>query len=1091
MNSKQREAITSFGADVCVSAGAGSGKTSVLVNRFKHAVTELGDAPNRILALTFTEPAADHMKRRLVEEFTQSHREDDRRALETAYIGTIHSFCARLLRENPIEAAVDPYFKVLSKAESDILMTKALDAAFEAHADSPQALEILTDRGETAVCTAILRLQAHFRATGEDEALLTIRGGLGRKLLEAKISQAFIEIVPMAGKNKKTTANEAAALEGAKLIPNIFSVKSMDWKNFEEFRRIERSIQKRGSEPFKEWVESFRQDAGAWKLAALQELFLPLKAQFLNIFRVFMENYENEKRSLAALDFEDLTLLAWKLLKGEAPEKKAVRERYRKQFRHIFVDEFQDTSPLQAKLIDLLKDKNNLFLVGDPQQSIYAFRHAEPALFGRYEALAGKKIILDENYRSRAGVLDFVNRFFAAPDSGIFKALIPGKKFSFEAEGAAEALCAFYGPDENFKDLEGAREEEARLLAERIFSLVDSGVRVEDGTPSGRPICWGDVAILMRSAKKAQVYERALSRLGIPFYSPRSRSFFEKTEVKDLISFLALLDHPEDDVALAAVLRSPLAGVSDDGLFWLARAAKKEDPRRRPLSRAFDDISAAEGLSEKDRFRAHTFAEYLASVRSVKNRFTVSALLEKTLRRSDYECMVLAGPGGVQRVANVRKLVEIARSLEEKTSLDAAEFVRYAQGMADRDETEEARIETQGSDAVFLSSIHAAKGLEFPCVAIVNLGGQRKPKDRGVAIASIEGGLGWSVQDPLDERKKLYDQAYEFAAGRIEEKEGEEEDRVLYVAVTRARERLLLCGAAARESASGSKSATWMDRVLDVLGRDQARPSSGFSGGLRGRLESAAELRAQDVEKMLERLRLPEKPYDAAIDLSVSDLLAQTQIKPAVYSEEPEIVDAEDLERSPRNEYGTIYHRVMELMTLNSPRGVIREDFLEKIVSPLTAVEKDEIRASSAAFWKSPLGLSVKKASSCHPELPFIFKTPCGILKGQIDLAYRDAGQWVILDYKTNQITPSEAKKTAQGYEFQLSLYAFVFRELYGEVPARGILYFSTLKQAHEFIYTQESLKKVREQLLAGFQRIAGSLGDLQRITLSPPAPLE
>ncbi len=1073
MNSKQQEAAASFGADICVSAGAGSGKTSVLVNRFKYAVIDLKQAPDRILALTFTEPAANHMKRQLVKEFIQAGREEDRRALETAYIGTIHGFCARLLRENPIEAAVDPYFKVLSKAESDILMTKALDAAFEAHADSAVALEMLTERGEVSVRLAALRLYAHFRATGEDENILTIRSGLDRKPLEAKISQAFLEVIEIAGKNKKITANEAAAIEGARHIPKIFSAAFLDWRNFEAFRVIERSIQKRGSETFKEWVESFRKDAGAWKLAALGELFFPFKEEFLKIMHVFMENYENEKRLMAALDFEDLTLLAWKLLKGETPAKKAVRERYRNRFCHLLVDEFQDTSPLQAKLIDLLRSKNNLFLVGDPQQSIYAFRHAEPALFGHYEALAGKKITLDENYRSRFEVLDFVNHFFAVDAHGVFKALVPGKKFLLEVKGTIEPLCAFYGPDEKLKDLDEGREDEARLLAERILSLVRSGVCVEDGTLSGRPMKWGDVAILMRSAKKAQTYERALSRLGVPFYSPKSKSFFEKTEIKDLVSLLALLDHPDDDVALAAALRSPLASVSDDGLFWLARAAKKDDSRRRSLSRALDNLSTVEGLSEKDRLRVQVFVEFLESLRSVKNSFTVSSILEKILRWSDYECFALAGPDGIQRVANGRKLVEIARSLEEKMSLDAAEFVRYAKGMAERDETEEARIATDGSDAVFLSSIHAAKGLEFPVVAIANLGGQKKPKDRGLAIASTEGGLGWSWQDPLDERKKLNDEAYEVAANRMDEKEEEEEDRILYVAVTRAREHLLLCGAAPRETVSGNKNATWMERVLNLLGREKALSSSSISGESREPSVTTVEPVMPDVAKILERLHLPQKPYDAATDLSVSDLLAQASPKPPVYLEEPETIDPEDLERSPRNEYGTIYHRVMEMMTLGSPRGFIREDFLMKILSPLTSAEKDEIRESSAAFWKSPLGTSVKKSPACHPELPFIFKTPHGILKGQIDLVYREAGQWVILDYKTNQITSLESKKTAQEYEFQLGLYAFVFRELYGEAPVRGMLYFSTLNQTHEFVYSPESLEKVRERLLACFQQAA------------------
>ena len=522
MNTKQREAVEVFGKDILVNAGAGSGKTTVLVERFVHAVTEQGVAPDRILAVTFTDLAANHMKCKLIERFAALGREEDRRALEGAYIGTIHSFCMRLLRENPIEAAVDPYFKVLSKPEADILMAKAMDAAFEAQGERPLWIDFLVEREEKQLREALSRLYAHFRATGEDERLLEIKKSADRKSFETKIRRLFEEIAVSLQKKDKLGKSEAAALEASAYAGKIFCGKKIDTEIFEEARKIERSIKQQGSEFFQEWVLSFKKILGLWKAAALQDFSAPLKEEFLRTFQFFRENYESQKRTAAVFDFDDLVILACRLLEGESPGKKAVRARYREHFRHLLVDEFQDTSPLQARLIDLLRREGNLFTVGDKQQSIYSFRQADPALFAKYEDSAGRKIILDENYRSRPKVLDFVNGFFEKEAAGAFGKLLAGKKFKLQGEGAVEILPAFYGEDEELKKLEEAREKEAAMLAGRLNALVREKIKVEGPLPSGRPLEWGDIAVLLRSSTPMPVYERAFSRAGIPFYSPKS-----------------------------------------------------------------------------------------------------------------------------------------------------------------------------------------------------------------------------------------------------------------------------------------------------------------------------------------------------------------------------------------------------------------------------------------------------------------------------------------------------------------------------------------------------------------------------------------
>ncbi len=1089
LSPSQLEAASSFGKDVVVSAGAGSGKTSVLVSRFVRAVTDLGDAPDRILAITFTEKAANEMKTRLVHEFEALGRQAERRALETAYIGTIHGFCARVLRENPIEAGVDPYFKVLSEGESELLMAKALDTAFEAQADRPLWLSVLVERGERSVRAAILSLYEQFRALGEDEAILrSVHDGFERRKIEDAIARRLNEAAETVD-SKKAAAYELATVAAARRVAAVLARGPLDWTGFFDIREAAGSIRKAGR--LKEMVEALRDDVEEWKPLALQELFAPQKTEFLRVFGEFRRAYETEKRARATYDFDDLPLLVWKLLTGEAPEKRAVRDRYRSRFRHVFVDEFQDTSPLQAKLIDLLRSPGNLFIVGDRQQSIYAFRHAEPALFSRYEAAAGARVALDENYRSRPAVLSFANAFFAdAYPEGTFRPLHAAKKFKLPGTGAVELLASIYGEGEPAEDLETAREAEAEALAARIRELLDSGARIEDGTPGGRPMGFGDVAILLRGTTKAPSYERALARHGIRFYSVKSKGFFDRPEVKDLVRFLALLDHPDDDVSLAALLRSPVGGVSDDGLFWIARAAKTPDTRR-PLARAFESFASIEELSAEDRRRASELAEFLEKFRRRKNGLPVSALLEEAIRWSGYECAAATGPGGVQRVANVRKLVEIARSLEEKTPIDAAEFVRYVSGMTEREETEaEARVEAEGGDAVLIASVHASKGLEFPCVAVANLGGYQNFRSGGFVAASAEAGFGWSVSDPEDDRESLADRAYLAASRALRERLDQEEGRLLYVAITRAKERLILSGAVKRVSDAPSKrGGPWMARLLSFAGWDSSsawRPAreSGIqaffaSSGIaapRAFADETAEF--PPVSSVLSRLALPEKPYDLAFDLTVSDLLADASPKERAFAdpEEPEEIDLEDAERSPRNEYGTVFHRLMEIMTHATPRGgAIGEEFVTSLLSPLTPAEREEARGAAGAFWKSPLGASIRKSPAVHPELPFIFRTPFGILKGQIDLVYRDASGWVILDYKTNRVDAAGVERAAAEYEFQLALYGLVFWKLYGEAPSKGVLYFAVPARTFEFKWGLADLEDFERRLSEAFRASAAA----------------
>ena len=363
LSKAQTAAINSFGADVAVSAAAGSGKTSVLVHRFVQAVVREGVQPGEILAVTFTDKAANSMKERLVKEFLSLGRSQERRLLETAYIGTIHSFCLRLLRENPIEAGIDPYFSVLSEGEADLLMTRALSSVFEAQHDRPEWLSILAERGEERVRRALLDLYAQWRSMGEEEKILSIEDGTSSAKQAARDLLEHLkkgkDLASSSGGSAKPAANQTAALVAALEVPPLLSG-PIDFKNFLKIREL-LEIDRRGAR-MKEWVVELEELFDRWRGPALQIVYTAKKEEFLRVFRLFSEAYERQKRAQALLDFDDLPQLVLQLLSGSSLAQKAVRERYRKQFKHIFIDEFQDTNPLQAALIDLLRGKDNLFV---------------------------------------------------------------------------------------------------------------------------------------------------------------------------------------------------------------------------------------------------------------------------------------------------------------------------------------------------------------------------------------------------------------------------------------------------------------------------------------------------------------------------------------------------------------------------------------------------------------------------------------------------------------------------------------------------------------------------------------------------------
>ncbi|MGI8460118.1 MAG: UvrD-helicase domain-containing protein, partial [Solirubrobacterales bacterium] len=537
---------------------------------------------------------------------------------------------------------------------------------------------------------------------------------------------------------------------------------------------------------------------------------------------LFGRGYEELKSARSALDFEDLHLRAVRLLR-EAP---ALREEWQSRFEQILVDEFQDTNRLQVELIDLLRSPSTrLFTVGDEFQAIYGFRHADVSVF-RAERERGEALSLRGNFRSDPAVLGLCNALGEAilPN---YRPLLAGRESAPQAGGAAtELLLAERGgwdeedvglPGRESVDAPADRVAEAALLARRLAELAEP---VESG---GSGIARGEMVLLLRAFTHVTAYEEALERAGLRPLVVGGRGYWSQQQVEDMRCLLGVIANPLDDESLFGALASPACGVSPDAL-WLLRAAAGRNRHVWPeLERLFGDrpappepdsngeigeeeraelerrCEAAAAIAEEDAELIRLFCARVADLRRRAGRFPLDELVDETASAFDYDLAVLQRDRGRRRWANVRKLMRLARAYEEASGRDLTGFNAMLAARTERDDREpEAQTEVEGHDGVRVMTIHNAKGLEFALVAVADFGRdlgaggfqpafRARPSDDGESVR-----FGVRLARAGNRSLKLFE--LDELAAEANAEESAEDRRLAYVAVTRARRRLLLSG---------------------------------------------------------------------------------------------------------------------------------------------------------------------------------------------------------------------------------------------------------------------------------------------------------
>jgi ATP-dependent helicase/nuclease subunit A len=1081
--------------NVALEASAGTGKTRILVNRYVNLL-KAGVDPGEILALTFTRKAAAEMRERIVAtlrdaaargEFPRERWRQLRDRTADVTISTIDAFCLSLLREFPLEAGLDPGFSMADETEVPRLVTESLDRALRicrslATDDEHVALVFaqLGDRRARAGLAALLdrRIAAptvlsRFLSSGPRDLTLStaarrgagalmdvfagMRGGLDRFLETGPLEPPFL-ILRRLLRVLDAQLQTEEALDSAQ-VHAAFARTREHFLTQDGQPRTSRLLY--GRDDFASAVDwqvhrdlVFTHAAGivAAYAAYRRDLNVLVSRGVWRMFKVAEAEYRRTLDAHAVLDFPDLLLHARELL-GQMEEFAQSRYRLESRYHHVLVDEFQDTSRAQWDLVALLTQSwgegagladsgplhPTVFIVGDRKQSIYGFRDADVSMLREaarhLEGLrpdGDVKRSISRSFRSVPQLLAFVNdlchdieKASARPDAFQYEEedrFPVDDEVRLKPETTSEALALLTGD---------TPESCAETTAAEISRLISEGALVRDrNTGVRRPIRPGDIAILFRTRESHREFEAALERYGLPSYVYKGLGFFDADEIKDVLALLWYLADPLSNLRAAAWLRSRFVGISDEGLRRLAPSSSTASPadaerRRAP---ALADALIAEvppaALAQLDAADADALSAARASSRrwrALVDRMPPAELLDCVLEESAY-LVEIRGPRFLQARENLKKIRAIIRRIQNRgyATLDriASHLDRLAVG-------DDANAAIDASDAVSLMTVHAAKGLEFPVVFVVNLARGTANRRAPIRIAT-SGDEDGSVAVGDFQSSGDEDQA---------DKEREETKRLLYVAMTRARDRLYL-GTVLKDGVVQPGRGS----LAEVL------PASFLAcfGAAGGRSENVVTWKATSGVSHAMRVcaSAPDRRGDAGLALSgrtapvslesdfarldqtvpprqtVAEMIAGPNLVEAGVETRLSTTGAGDSDRL----VGSLVHRLLQREGLAAE---VSDDWIAERLSSLVRVEesfamadRDAVIRRAAAAYRAFTGHEELRAlylsGTAFHEVPFSLSIEDRVVRGTIDcLVQKSDGDVAVLEFKTGRPRPEHDAQTA------------------------------------------------------------------------------
>ncbi len=1103
---EQRHPATAHGEHCLLAAGAGSGKTRVLVERYLN-ILEAGDwsprLPARILAITFTEKAALEMRGRILERLLERADKAESgtrlrlhrllREMESAPISTIHGFCSRLLKEHAALAGLDPRFGVPGELDLAILRSELLDELLAEEDPDLKALSAVfpLDR----VAEGLEKLRELRRSLGLDPAELEgeaadelaasqrrcVREMIGQDLLtrQSELVRALDDLVSHldGGRHPQTASQNkleaARALLASRDLDQVQPDLAAGLKDcMSRFQKQGKVIDDEGRLAVKQTAyEKLRLATGeladAWIAADPAQPgsaeSLALSAACLRLTGRFDRRLRERMRARAWLDFEDLQLEAVALLR----EHESLRGSYQRHYDHLLVDEFQDTNRLQLELVRLLVPRPMpaedcaLFLVGDERQSIYAFRNADVAVFEaereRMKQL-GLASELGHNHRSHPDLLQFYNAFFPADR-------FPPMESLREATGEARVLLQLNVQDRT-ESVEAARLRSARELAACLVDARERGLAVGQGDKT-RPVNWGDMAILVRSGGSVRPLVRALSESGIPYDADAGREYFLRQELLDLEALVAALDDPFLPITLARGLRGDLIGLSRADLLVLIPPRSGRRDSGELLARLASASKGELALSDEGRAASARFLDLRRRFAGRLRRLPLRDLIPALIEASDFDLRSAVDPRALKVLRNLRQLAEFLGEMESGRRLGLRDFLAGMERLREHSPRhQEAWVPEEGGSLLRILTIHGAKGLEFPLLALFDLDRELRAGHGGEEIATLMAELdgrpaallGLKPKDPAEpEESGQPDAIYAWIQAEAARREREENLRLLYVAMTRAEDYLILAGgvkAPADEDPREYFLTHAFNEDHDFLARAASFMASGGRESLcdlamvsdQGRLqgpELGAVSRPDPAPTPMPDLdRLFHRPKLAAADLELPVtsltllgscpmrwLLARrlelgTLFRPGG---EPWVPAGRTQLASSGiggADMGTALHLILERWDFRAP---FAEAFAAACPAGMAAGLAEEARELLADFFavKQPWLERLAEASSLRREEPFVYRLGGVLLHGQTDLVCEWRGQRILMDWKSDRVAGRDAiERRLTHHRFQILLYS-------------------------------------------------------------------
>lgn len=1157
-----------------VTAGAGSGKTEVLANRYLKILLESNVSVRNVAAITFTEKAAAELKLRVlkkIEEKTASSAGNDlllsklatvREEFTAAPISTIHEFCARILREYPVKG-VGSGFEVLQGIDQWLILRDNVDSTLRSIANRSRGdetretlAELLRVFGRRKLERIFGELLNHREAANRlaeslyskaDEQILAawdqlLGEELARSLRERfpidqwlKSLKAVLEVAQ--GRNASRVRDLTTRLEHAEsasemlpilseILPLILTRTGSIAKQHFLGKGIETSAVDGDIRFLIEAAEHF-QSFGA--LTDDDAFLIRVTHPLLAIYNQIHDRYENHKLRHGVLDFDDLQIEAKNLLDDDA-----VRRRLARRYAYIMIDEFQDTNSLQYSIIEPLVSEfksGNLFVVGDQKQSIYGFRDADVRIFRQtlsrmtaHQAGITSEFVwetetlqtdvseregdirLHEAFRFLRNVVGFVNLVFG-------QIMGDGKLNEFEVEYEPLIMGRRSESHGDVELLIGREPEpqENELIAARIRNLIQSKEPVWDGdAKEPRPIRYGDIAILIRSRTRLPEIESALIQARIPYRVASGIGFYQRQEIYDMCNYLQFVDDSTNDVALVGILRGPFFSISDAELYEISQHSAHGSFWERVKGYVADTGMFAEQDSGRQaeatasdllNYACDTLEKHL----KIGRRLPIATFIRRIVNDTGMIGTLSVGLSGGQRWANYQKLLAIAREFDKSEFSDLSGFIeRLNLLIGEEDREGQASVESS-EDVVQVMTVHSAKGLEFPAVILPYL--SRKFKFDQEPFIDDEIGIGFSPANP----EKSYESSQPSITAAIRKRQAQktiaEEKRLLYVAATRARDRLILSGSV--NSSGEPPRNSWFRWILDALDltktpigsqikipvtieilTEDSRTSVSFDLPIRI-FQSLGEmsLSGEAPTPSLPRVDFPEihiEPVNGAPtgeNLSVPQLLSYAHCPTKFYLKHRLRLSDTDMLRSPNDEsYSADFddnprdcavRRVLAELRTSADCNQDLSALISAVVSSAPdQPAEDEVARHVNHFLNADLGRLALAAgeSRCEQEIHALLGNH--VVHGVVDRLFKDAdGLWQIIQYETGQFAASEIETRIDFYRPKLELYAMLVHRLYPEQQTiQGTIFFTSLAEAHPIRLTAGELEAITQRWIERLQ---------------------